>query len=102
MVLTSSTGSKKIYEGGKIADELKDNFEIIKYSSETTDFASEEIRNIIQQQTAAFEQIVVTLRQISIGAESFSETTKTIHTTAEDLCSEAEQLETIKPVLSDC
>ena len=102
LVNASSTGSKKIFEGGKLAEELKDNFGIIKSSSETTDTASEDIRKIIQQQTAAFEQIVVTLKQISIGADSFSDTTQAIYTSAEELCTEAAKLESIQPVLQDC
>lgn len=96
---TSRFGRGKIIEGGKIVDELKSNFEIIQNSSESTDVASEDIRTIIQQQTAAFEQIVVTLRQISAGAESFSETTQTINASAEQLCFEASKLEKIQPVL---
>ena len=96
---TSRSGSLIISEGGKIVDELKSNFEIIQNSSESTDLASEDIRTIIQQQTAAFEQIVVTLRQISAGAESFSETTQTINISAEQLCREASKLENIQPVL---
>lgn len=96
---TSRYGRGKILEGGKIVEELKSNFEIIQSSSESTDVASEDIRAIIQQQTAAFEQIVVTLRQISAGAESFSESTQTINTSAEKLCIEASKLEKIQPVL---
>lgn len=96
---TSRSGNKIISEGGKIVDELKSNFEIIQNSSELTDNASEEIREIIQQQTAAFEQIVVTLRQISAGAESFSESTQLINISAEQLCREASKLETMQPVL---
>lgn len=96
---TSRAGSTIISEGGKIVDELKSNFEIIQTSSESTDVASEDIRTIIQQQTAAFEQIVVTLRQISAGAESFSESTQTINISAEQLCTEASKLESIQPVL---
>jgi len=99
LLLTSRSGSTKIAEGGKIVDELKSNFEIIQSSSESTDVASEDIRTIIQQQTAAFEQIVVTLRQISAGAESFSESTQTINISAEQLCIEASKLEAIQPVL---
>lgn len=97
LLATSSTGSMKISQGGRIADELKVNFEGIKSSSESTDIASEDIREIIQQQTAAFEQIVVTLRQISTGAESFSESTQTINISAEKLCQEASKLESIQP-----
>ena len=96
---TSRSGSLIISEGGKIVDELKSNFEIIQNSSESTDLASEDIRTIIQQQTAAVEQLVVTLRQISAGAESFSETTQTINISAEQLCREASKLENIQPVL---
>ena len=96
---TSRAGSTIISEGGKIVDELKSNFEIIQTSSESTEVASEDIRTIIQQQTAAFEQIVVTLRQISAGAESFSESTQTINISAEQLCAEASKLESIQPVL---
>ena len=94
---TSKNGSVRISEGEKIAGELHTNFEDIKASSESADVASEDIKKIIQSQTAAFEQIVVTLRQIAAGAEGFSESTQTINNSAEKLCSEAEQLEKIQP-----
>ena len=65
-------------------------------SSQTTDSASAEIKQIIEQQTSSFEQIVITLRQISQAAESFSVSTQTISQSAENLCSISEQLKQIQ------
>ena len=51
-----------------------------------------EITNIIEQQTNSFNQIVITLRQISVGIESFSLSTNTITDTVDEIKFVAEKL----------
>ena len=59
--------------------------------------SSEEIKKIIEQQTASFEQIVVTLRQLSAAAETFSVSTQNINNFAESLCEVSEKLKSLQP-----
>lgn len=101
LLLTSQNGNRRIAEGGRIADELNRNFDDIKVSSMAADDSTEDIKLIIQQQTAAFEQIVVTLRQIAAGVESFSGSTQVINQSAEGLCRVAEELKSIRPTDGD-
>ena len=97
LLLSSQSGNKKIIEGNEIVDELYDNFTDLRNSSAMADSSSEEINKIIQQQTAAFEQIVVTLRQLSVAAETFSVSTQSINSFAENLCEISEKLKTLQP-----
>ncbi len=93
----SQDGSKKIAAGNQIIQELNARFEELKRTSETTDYASEDIKKIIEQQTASFAQIVITLRQISEAAESFSGSTQKISDSAQNLCVISEKLKNIQP-----
>lgn len=97
LLLSSQSGNKKIIEGNEIVDELYGNFTDLRNSSAMADSSSEEINKIIQQQTAAFEQIVVTLRQLSAAAETFSVSTQSINSFAENLCEISEKLKTLQP-----
>jgi len=96
LLASSQSGSKKIKAGNDIINELHDSFEDLKLSSQTTDSASEEIKNIIEQQTASFEQIVTTLRQIAQAAESFSVSTQDISQSAENLCTISDELKKLQ------
>ena len=93
----SQDGSKKIAAGNQIIQELNARFEELKRTSETTDYASEDIKKIIEQQTASFAQIVITLRQISEAAETFSGSTQKISDSAQNLCVISEKLKNIQP-----
>ena len=55
-----------------------------------------EITGIIEQQTASFNQIVITLRQISSGIESFAQSTKTITNTVNEMKNIAFKLSNMK------
>ena len=61
------------------------------------DYASEDIKKIIEQQTASFAQIVITLRQISQAAESFSTSTQKISESAQNLCTVSDNLKKLQP-----
>ena len=57
--------------------------------------SAEEIKKLVSQQTAAFEQIVKTLHQISSGIQNFSVSTRSIIDTSNVLSSSAEDLGSI-------
>lgn len=101
LLLASQNGSKKISDGNEIVENLYNNFTNLKESSQATDSSSEEIKHIIEQQTAAFEQIVITLRQLSEAAETFSVSTNNINISAENLCTISEQLQNLQPEKTD-
>ena len=61
------------------------------------DYASEDIQKIIEQQTASFAQIVITLRQISDAAETFSSSTQKISDSAQNLCTISTNLKNLQP-----
>jgi methyl-accepting chemotaxis protein len=94
LIITSEGGTEKIQEGITLSANLEENFNYIKSSAEITAESSSDIRDIIEQQTFAFEQIVVTLRQIAAGVESFSFSTQAITAASEELKKIAETLET--------
>ncbi len=94
LIITSEGGTEKIQEGITLSTNLEENFNYIKTSAEITAESSSDIRDIIEQQTFAFEQIVVTLRQIAAGVESFSFSTQAITAASEELKKIAETLET--------
>ncbi len=70
LILSSEAGTKKINEGFQLSVKLEENFDNIKKSSEVTVESANDIKEIIEQQTISFEQIVITLKQISAGIES--------------------------------
>ena len=92
---TSRNAITKISEGNDIALKLNENFNMLKASSQAAETSSNEIKEIINQQTASFEQIVVTLRQIAASAENFSNSTQAISQSSESLCEVAEKLKSI-------
>ena len=98
LLQSSRNGSNKIHDGTEIIKALNDRFEELQQSSETMDYAAEEIKKIIEQQTASFAQIVVTLRQITASSESFSTSTQKISDSAQNLCLISESLKELQPV----
>ena len=97
LLSSSQNGSNKILAGTKIINELNDRFEELKNSSETMDYASSDIKTIIEQQTSSFAQIVVTLRQIAAAAETFSTSTQKISDSAQNLCLISTNLKNLQP-----
>jgi len=92
LILTSESGTEKINEGCESAKELEEKFANIKNASEITAKSSDDITSIIQQQTIASEQILITLKQIASGIENFSQATESISKTAENLQSVSSEL----------
>ncbi len=97
LLASSQNGSNKIYDGTKIINELNDRFEDLQRSSESMDYASEDIKKIIDQQTSSFAQIVVTLRQITAAADTFSSSTQKISDSAQNLCLISTNLKNLQP-----
>ena len=97
LLSSSQNGSNKILAGTKIINELNDRFEELQNSSETMDYASSDIKTIIEQQTSSFAQIVVTLRQIAAAAETFSTSTQKISDSAQNLCLISTKLKNLQP-----
>lgn len=95
LIITSEGGTEKIHEGCELSVNLETNFENIKSSAEITAESSNDIKDIINQQTYAFEQIVVTLRQISQSIENFSISTQTVTNASESLRRIADDLSNI-------
>jgi methyl-accepting chemotaxis protein len=97
LLASSQNGSNKILGGTKIINELNDRFEDLQHSSESMDYASEDIKKIIDQQTASFAQIVVSLRQITAAADTFSSSTQKISDSAQHLCLISTNLKNLQP-----
>ncbi len=85
LILASESGTEKIKRGVDNARNLQLRFDSIKNASEITADSAGDITTIIQQQTAASEQILITLRQIAAGVENFSAATESISLASERL-----------------
>lgn len=92
LILTSEGGTGKIQEGCELTARLEKSFYNIKESSEVTAETASEIKLIIEQQTAAFDQILITLKQISAGIENFSASTQSVNDSSVQLQSIADKL----------
>lgn len=99
LIITSESGTEKIREGLELSEKLKEKFSDIQSSSEITVESALQIKEIIYQQSAAFDQIVTTVRQISAGIENFSSSTGTMNETAKKLQSAANNLENLHKMI---
>ena len=99
LIITSESGTEKIREGLELSEKLKEKFSDIQSSSEITVESALQIKEIIYQQSAAFDQIVTTVRQISAGIENFSSSTGTMNETAKKLQSAANNLENLHKLI---
>ena len=95
LIITSESGTEKIREGLELSEKLKEKFNDIQSSSEITVESANQIKEIIHQQSVAFDQIVATVRQISSGVENFSTSTGTVNNTALKLKDAANLLENL-------
>ncbi len=92
LIITSEGGTQKIQEGCELSSKLANNFSNVKTSSESTVDSTKEIKNIIQQQTSSFEQILITLNEIASSIENFSNSTQSVTESTEKLQRVSEQL----------
>ncbi len=99
LIITSESGTEKIREGLELSEKLKEKFSDIQSSSEITVESANQIKEIIHQQSVAFDQIVATVRQISSGIENFSTSTGTVNNTAQKLKDAANLLENLHTMI---
>ncbi|MCR5763525.1 MAG: hypothetical protein K6G00_09115 [Treponema sp.] len=92
LIIASESGTERINEGCSNAKILEKRFASIKNASEITAGSAGDIRDIIQQQVMASEQILITLRQISDGVENFTSATENISAASENLKEISEKL----------
>lgn len=85
LIASSEQGTEFIHEESEYTKDLESQFNLIMQSSMDTNEKATEISAIIEQQTASFNQIVITLRQISSGIESFAVSTKNIINTVSEM-----------------
>ena len=82
LINSSQDGTDSINDETVLAHQLEDHFSVIREMTDITSVKTNEIKDIIEQQNTSFNQIVITLRQISSGIESFTNLTKNISETA--------------------
>ena len=97
LLASSQNGSNKIIDETQIINKLNARFAELQHSSESMDYASEDIKKIIDQQVAAFAQIVVTLRQITDSSDLFSESIRKISESSQNLCIISDELKRFQP-----
>ncbi|MBN2657217.1 MAG: methyl-accepting chemotaxis protein [Spirochaetales bacterium] len=76
LITSSEDGTNKIEEGGKLTEALHSTFSQIRETAEISADSAREITEAVRQQVMAFEQILLTLKQISGGINSFVVSTK--------------------------
>ncbi len=85
LINSSEKSTELIKDETLMTKKLEEQFINIMESSNRTNEKATEITSIIEQQTTSFNQIVLTLRQISAGIESFALSTKTITNTVNEM-----------------
>jgi len=95
LILNSEDGTKKITAGWKLSAHLKEVFQQILDSSDTSAKSAHKITESIRQQVNAFEQILLTLKQISEGIDNFVVSTRSSTEASETLSAMAEELNAI-------
>ena len=92
LILASEDGTEKITEGWDLSAKLQQIFEEILKSSEVSANSSDKIAVSINQQVSAFEQILLTLKQISEGIDNFVVSTRSTTEASEKLREMADML----------
>ncbi len=85
LILDSEKGSRQIDEECNNARLLESDFSSIMKSSNDTADSSHEILDYVSQLTSSSEQIFITLRQIALGIENFSQNTSNISVSSENV-----------------
>ena len=69
--MVSEEGTLKIAKGWELSNDMHHLFEDILGSADVSTQAADRIALSIRQQVSAFEQIVLTLKQVSEGVDNF-------------------------------
>lgn len=96
LINSSQEGTDNINDETKLAHQLENHFDVIREMTDITSVKTNEIKDIIEQQNTSFNQIVITLRQISSGIESFTDLTKNISATANQMQSITTKLSSLQ------
>ncbi|MCR5289244.1 MAG: methyl-accepting chemotaxis protein [Treponema sp.] len=96
LISSSEQETQFIKKEAESANTLMENFNAIKDSAVDTSVKTSEIATMIEEQTASFNQILVTLKQISTTIDNFAESTKTITETTDQIQMAAAKLENIR------
>lgn len=85
LVMVSESGSVKINSGYESIKSLQSKFLNIKESAENTAKNSNAITDFISQLSASNEQVFMTIKQISVGIENFTQTTESISSSSQSV-----------------
>jgi methyl-accepting chemotaxis protein len=85
LIVVSEEGTERIRQGYELSDKLRSVFSEILASADVSASSSESIEHSIRQQASAFEQIVVTMKEISRGIDNLVVTQQQTAGTAEAL-----------------
>src|SRR6056297_161123 len=75
LIVASEEGTRRITEGWDVSSNIRGVFEDVLSSSEVSANSAEEISHSIKMQVNSFEQIFLTLKQISESIDSFVDST---------------------------
>ncbi len=75
LIIASEEGTQRINEGYEVSSNIRGVFEDVLSSSEVSADSAEEITHSIKMQVNSFEQIFLTLKQISESIDSFVDST---------------------------
>ncbi len=92
LIIASEEGTEKIKEGSELSNRLNDIFGDIMSSADISAASAGQIEGSVNQQVAAFEQILLTLKQISEGIDNFVTSTKATSAASEKLRDMSETL----------
>ncbi len=95
LIIASEEGTEKIIEGWELSNRLRLVFEDIQSSSEISAGSAGHIATSTDQQVAAFEQILQTLKQISEGIDNFVLSTRSTTEASQKLKGMADELKQI-------
>jgi methyl-accepting chemotaxis protein len=85
LIVVSEEGTERIRQGYELSERLRSVFSEILASADVSAASSESIEHSIRQQASAFEQILVTMKEISFGIDSLVASQQQTSRTAEAL-----------------
>lgn len=85
LIIISEEGAERVKEGWDLSMKLEEVFNEILNSADITARSAGQIDLSIKQQVSSFEQILLTLKEISYGIENFVVSTKNTSQTSESL-----------------
>ncbi len=93
LIEASAQGTKRIEEEWEISQRIEGVFNDIRSSADDSAQSAGEITNTVSQQVNAFEQILLTMKQLSEGVNNFVLSTKSTTETARNLSSMVDTLD---------